>query len=291
MKSMTGYGRARQVLNGREITAEIRSVNHRYFDCSVKAPKIYGFLDDAVKKFAGQSIVRGKIDVFISVVSVQAKDVKIMLNESVADNYYALLQELMEKYPFSNDIGVMGFARLPDVMTTEHEEADAEQIKGDVLSVLEEAIAMFDQMRRTEGDKMKDDIQSRGNHIQQILREIEVRAPQRVTEYREKLTAKMQEVLQNAGIDPQRILLEAAVYADKVAVDEETVRLQSHLRQLDTMLNSPAAIGRKLDFLIQEMNREANTIGSKSNDLEMTGKVVDIKAEIEKIREQVQNIE
>jgi uncharacterized protein (TIGR00255 family) len=291
MKSMTGYGRAKACIHERTITAEIKSVNHRYLDCSIKSPKIYGFLEEAVKKQISKDISRGKVDVYISIDFTENSDVKILLNKAVADNYMQLFSEMENHYQLKNDVTVMNLAKMPDVFTTEREEADTEEITADVTQVLQEAISHFNTMRKIEGEKMREDILNRRQTILKWVEQIEERAPKRVQEYQARLEAKMQEILSDTNIDPQRILTEAAIFADKAAVDEETVRLRSHLDQLEEMANSQVPVGRKMDFLIQEMNREANTIGSKANDFELSKIVVELKAEIEKIREQVQNIE
>ena len=291
MKSMTGYGRAKACIHERTITAEIKSVNHRYLDCSIKSPKIYGFLEEAVKKQISKDISRGKVDVYISIDFTENSDVKILLNKAVADNYMQLFSEMENRYQLRNDVTVMNLAKMPDVFTTEREEADAEEITADVMQVLQEAVSHFNTMRKIEGEKMREDILNRRQTILKWVEQVEERAPKRVQEYQARLEAKMQEILSDTNIDPQRILTEAAIFADKAAVDEETVRLRSHLGQLEEMANSQVPVGRKMDFLIQEMNREANTIGSKANDFELSKIVVELKAEIEKIREQVQNIE
>lgn len=291
MKSMTGYGRARQTLHERDITVELRAVNHRYLDINVKAPRIYGFLEDAVKTAVGRMIARGKVDVFISIDSSALGDVKISLNHKILESYLDALHEMRDRYELADDISVMRLARLPDVFSSEKQEADADELTKDVLEVLQAAGADFCTMREREGAKLRDDILSRGQTILKLVAEVEERSPKAVEEYRAKLTARMNEVLADTTIDPQRILAEAAVYADRTAVDEETVRLRSHMHQMEIMAAENRPIGRKLDFLVQEMNREANTIGSKANDMELAKIVVDIKSEIEKIREQVQNIE
>ena len=272
------------MLHSRDITVELRSVNHRYLDVNVKAPRMYGFLEEAVKTAVSQMIARGKVDVFITIDASASDDVKISLNRKLLENYLELLHEMRDAYHMQDDVSVMAASRLPDVFTTEKQEADADELTADVLQVLQAAGADFCEMRAREGEKMKDDVLSR-------VTEIEKRSPQAVAEYRAKLTARMNEVLADTTIDPQRILAEAAIYADRTAVDEESVRLRSHMHQLEIMAAEEKPIGRKLDFLVQEMNREANTIGSKANDMEMAQIVVDIKAEIEKIREQIQNIE
>lgn len=291
MKSMTGYGRARQVLHGRTVTVELRAVNHRYLDCTVKAPRQFGFLDDAVKKAAAARIARGKTEIYVSVETGEGGDLSVTVNHALAERYLAALRELSEKYGLRDDVTVMSLAKLPDVLGSERIEQDADELTQDVLTVFAEACDGFDQMREREGEKLAEDVRNRASVIETLVGEVEKRSPERVAEYREKLLARMREVLESTDIDETRIVTEAAIYADKTAVDEETVRLRSHLHQLDGMLNEVKSVGRKLDFLVQEMNREANTIGSKANDVEMAQTVVNIKSEIEKIREQIQNIE
>ncbi len=291
MKSMTGYGRAKQELHGRTITAELRAVNHRYLDCTVKAPRQYGFLDDAVKKAAAARIARGKVEVYINVETQEGGDIAVTVNHALAEHYLAALHELADKYGLRDDVSVMSLAKLPDVLGSERIEQDADEMTRDVLSVCNEACDNFDEMRTREGAKLAEDVRNRASEIERMVGEVEVRSPERVREYREKLLARMKEVLADTSIDETRIVTEAAIYADKTAVDEETVRLRSHLQQLDDMLNEVKPVGRKLDFLVQEMNRETNTIGSKANDVSMAQIVVNIKSEIEKIREQIQNIE
>ena len=291
MKSMTGYGRARQVLHGRTVTVELRAVNHRYLDCTVKAPRQFGFLDDAVKKAAAARIARGKTEIYVSVETDEGGDLSVTVNHALAERYLAALRELSEKYGLRDDVTVMSLAKLPDVLGSERIEQDADELTQDVLTVFAEACDGFDQMREREGEKLAEDVRNRASVIETLVGEVEKRSPERVAEYREKLLARMREVLESTDIDETRIVTEAAIYADKTAVDEETVRLRSHLHQLDGMLNEEKPVGRKLDFLVQEMNREANTIGSKANDVEMAQTVVNIKSEIEKIREQIQNIE
>lgn len=291
MKSMTGYGRARQVLHGRTVTVELRAVNHRYLDCTVKAPRQFGFLDDAVKKAAAARIARGKTEIYVSVETDEGGDLSVTVNHALAERYLAALRELSEKYGLRDDVTVMSLAKLPDVLGSERIEQDADELTQDVLTVFAEACDGFNQMREREGEKLAEDVRNRAAVIETLVGEVEKRSPERVAEYREKLLARMREVLESTDIDETRIVTEAAIYADKTAVDEETVRLRSHLHQLDGMLNEAKPVGRKLDFLVQEMNREANTIGSKANDVEMAQTVVNIKSEIEKIREQIQNIE
>lgn len=291
MKSMTGYGRAKEERDGKTITVELRAVNHRYLDCAVKAPRQYGFLDDAVKKAAAARIARGKVEVFVGVEVEEGGDVAVTVNHQLAKRYLEALHDLSETYGLRDDVTVTTLSKLPDVLGSERIEQDAEAMTRDVLVVFDKACDGFDQMRLREGEKLAEDVRSRCAAIERMVGEVETRSPERVKEYREKLLARMQEVLADTSIDETRILTEAAIYADKTAVDEETVRLRSHLHQMDGMLQETQPIGRKLDFLVQEMNREANTIGSKANDVAMARIVVDIKSEIEKIREQIQNIE
>lgn len=293
MKSMTGYGRARETRNGRDITVEVRSVNNRYLDCTVKMPRAYIFAEDAIKTAVQKAASRGKVDVFISVDSIGAEETLVKVNEPLARQYIDAMRQLMAlgAGTVTYDYRATDLAKLPDVLTVTKAEEDLDTISADISAVLQEALQNYVAMRETEGRKLAEDILSRLDTIEAITAKVEVRSPQTVAEYREKLTARMQEVLHSTTIEESRILTEAAIFADKVAVDEETVRLRSHLSQLREMLHSDIPVGRKLDFLIQEVNRESNTIGSKCTDLEISRCVVDLKAEIEKIREQVQNIE
>ena len=291
VKSMTGYGRAEGTFNGCTITVELRSVNNRYLDCNVRIPRLYLFAEDAVKARVQKSISRGKVDVFITLDSTGADKVRVSVNKPVADGYYAALKQLSEDYGLSGEISVSLLSRFPEVLLAEKAEDDVEQIAEDICSVLDRALADFDHMRTREGERLKEDILARAAVIEDKVSLVEERSPRTVAEYRAKLEARMNEVLSNTQLDPARVLTEAAIFADKVAVDEETVRLRSHIGQLREMLSKGGATGRKLDFLIQEFNREANTIGSKCSDIEIAAQVVDIKAEIEKIREQVQNLE
>ena len=291
VKSMTGYGRAEETVNGCTITVELRSVNNRYLDCNVRIPRLYLFAEDAIKARVQNTISRGKVDVFVTLDNAGADKVQVSVNKPVADGYYAALKSLAEEYHLSDDISVSLLSRFPEVLLAEKAEEDVEQMAKDICSVLDRDLADFDQMRTREGERLRDDILSRSETIEAKVALVEERSPQTVSEYRARLEAKMNEVLANTQLDPARILTEAAIFADKIAVDEETVRLRSHIGQLREMLAKGGAIGRKLDFLIQEFNREANTIGSKCSDIEIARHVVDVKAEIEKIREQVQNIE
>ena len=291
VKSMTGYGRAEDALNGCTITVELRSVNNRYLDCNVRMPRLYLFAEETIKSRVQNTISRGKVDVFVTLDSTGGEQVQVSVNQPLADGYYAALTQLAERYGLSKDISVSLLSRFPDVLLAEKAEEDVEQRAQDICAVLDRALADFDQMRTREGARLEADVLSRAARIEELVGLVEERSPQTVAEYRAKLEARMNEVLSNTQLDPARILTEAAIFADKVAVDEETVRLRSHIGQLRHMLEQGGATGRKLDFLIQEFNREANTIGSKCSDIDIARHVVDIKAEIEKIREQVQNIE
>ena len=291
VKSMTGYGRAEDTVNGYSITVELRSVNNRYLDCNVRIPRLFLFAEEAIKVRVQNSISRGKVDVFVTMENTGEQKLNVSLNKPVADGYYSALKELAETYGLNDDISVSLLSRFPEVLVAEKAEDDVEQIAKDICSVLDRALHDFDQMRTREGGRLKDDILSRTATIEEKVTLVEKRSPETVSEYRIRLENRMNEVLANTQIDPARILTEAAIFADKVAVDEETVRLRSHISQLREMMDKGGAVGRKLDFLIQEFNREANTIGSKCSDIEIARHVVDVKAEIEKIREQVQNLE
>ena len=291
IKSMTGYGRARMTLNKRDITVEVRSVNNRYLDCTVKMPRMYTFAEDAIKQHVQKAISRGKVDVFISVDASAADVAKVTVNRELAAGYAAALRELSEVCGTEPHVTPEQLSRFPDVLTVTKADEDLETVSADLCAVLDEALAAYNAMRAVEGQKLAEDILGRLSTIEDYTSQVEQRSPETVKEYREKLTARMQEVLQSTTIDPQRILTEAAIYADKVAVDEETVRLRSHVAQLRAMVDSDEPMGRKMDFLIQEVNRESNTIGSKCNDVEIARVVVGLKAEVEKMREQVQNVE
>ena len=291
VKSMTGYGRARQTLHGRDITVEVRSVNNRYLDCTVKVPRTYIFAEDAVKSRVQKAVSRGKVDVFITIDATAADETVVAVNEPLARGYYEALTKIRDMFSLEGELTAAVLAKFPDVLTVTKAEEDLESVAGDICAVLDEALEAYNAMRAVEGEKLCEDIAGRVATIETVVGKVEERSPQTVAAYREKLTARMQEVLQSTTIDESRILTEAAIFADKIAVDEETVRLRSHIAQLRTMLKSDQPVGRKLDFLIQEVNRECNTIGSKCNDLTIAQDVVNMKAEVEKIREQVQNIE
>ena len=291
IKSMTGYGRAVETINGREFTVEIRSVNNRYLDCSVRLPRILSFGEEAVKQAVKGAVSRGKVDVYISVRSECGDEVQVSLNESVLTGYLAAMRRMVDEFGVKDDIQVSVVSRLPEVFQIEKPQVDEDQLLSDLLTVVNLSLESYNEMRSTEGKALEQDLRSRGNTILEYVSLVEQGNGQTVIDYRTRLENKLREVLENTSIDESRILTEAAIFADKVAVDEETVRLRSHIDQMNSMLTGGGAIGRKLDFLLQEMNREANTIGSKCTDVNLARIVVDIKAELEKIREQTQNIE
>ena len=291
VKSMTGYGRAVETVNGREFTVELRSVNNRYLDCTVKLPRSLSFAEEAVKQAVKNTISRGKVDVYISVHSETADDVQVSLNAAMVEGYLAAMKQMVDAYGVRDDISVSLLSRMNDVFTVEKPQVDEEQLLADLMSVVEKALSNYDAMRAAEGKALENDLRSRGNTILELVSQVEAGNGQTVIDYRTRLYNKLKEVLANTAIDESRILTEAAIFADKVCVEEETVRLRSHLEQMNPMLTTGGALGRKLDFLLQEMNRESNTIGSKCTDVKLARIVVDIKAELEKIREQTQNIE
>lgn len=291
VKSMTGYGRAREMRNGRDITVEVRSVNNRYLDCTVKMPRAYIFAEDRMKARVQQAISRGKVDVFVTI-DASAADVSVVtVNEPLARGYYQALTQLKSMFSLEGDVTPMTLAKLPDVLTVTKAEEDLETVAADICQVLDKALAAYNTMRAVEGRRLAEDIAGRLVTIETAVGRVEQQSPQTVAAYRERLEKKMREVLASTTMDEGRILTEAAIFADKVAVDEETVRLRSHVAQLRSMLEAQRPTGKDMDFLMQEFNRECNTIGSKCNDLAVTQDVVAMKAEVEKIREQVQNIE
>ena len=291
IKSMTGYGRAVENLNGREFTVEIRSVNNRYLDCTVKLPRTLTFAEETVKQAVKASVTWGKVDVFISMAGVAADEIKVSLNTPVLEGYLASMRQMVADYGVADDISVSTVSRLPEIFVVEKPEVDEAQLLSDMMSVVNKALEGYNAMRTTEGAALENDLRTRGQTILDFVAQVEAGNAQTVVDYRTRLENKLREVLENTNIDESRILTEAAIFADKVAVDEETVRLRSHLDQMNAMLTGGGAVGRKLDFLLQEMNRETNTIGSKCTDVRLARIVVDIKAELEKIREQTQNIE
>ena len=293
VRSMTGYGRGDRSFEGLQVTVELRAVNNRYLDCAVKLPRAYIFAEDAIKTRVQAAVGRGKVDVFVTLNHSGGGDMVVTVNEDLVVGYLDALRKLHELGGgrVKKDFRATDLARFPDVLTVEKQAEDLDLVKERLLAVLDLAIEDFNAMRAVEGERLAADILGRADTVERLLGEVEARSPQTVADYRARLEGKMREVLQNTQIDEGRILTEAAIFADKVAVDEETVRLHSHLSQLREMLESSVPIGRKMDFLIQEVNREANTVGSKCSDIQIARDVVDMKAEIEKIREQVQNIE
>ena len=291
IRSMTGYGRYQDTVDGMDITVEIKAVNHRYYEYSSRLPRAYGFLDDKLKAYLQGSISRGKVDVYVFIDTADAPGSRVTVNHSLVQGYLKALREIAETYGLRNDVSVMSLARYPDLLTVHREAEDEEAVWAAVRTVADVALNRFLQMREKEGEKLQEDILSRAAAILEAVGQVEERSPQTVREHMDKVQARMRELLGTATVDEQRLLTEAALFADKIAVAEETVRLRSHISQLEHMLAGNEPVGRKLDFLVQEINREANTIGSKAQDVQLARVVVDIKAEIEKIREQIQNIE
>lgn len=291
VKSMTGYGRHNQIINGLDISVEIKSVNHRFFEFSSRVPRAYAYLEPKIKTFIQSLVSRGKIDVNITIYNVEDSDTKVEINEALAKEYVDNLRELGKKLDLRDDLSLSSISKFSDIFNVKKAEDDEEEVFEDVKQVLNVAVNNFISMRQLEGERLKKDILYRLKNIKELITSIEKKSPETVTNYRERITAKMQEVLKDTSIDEHRILLESALYSEKIAVDEETVRLNSHLKQFHTLLEEKNPVGRKLDFLVQEINRETNTIGSKAQDIEITSYVVEIKSEIEKIREQIQNIE
>lgn len=288
---MTGYGRSEQIVDGRAVIVEIKSVNHRYFEFSCRTTRGYSFLEEKLKSFLQGRITRGKVDAYISVEALESAQTQVLVNHSLAEGYVQALRELAERYGLRDDISVSTVSRYSDIFSVHKAPEDEEAVWSSVQQAAEEALKNFLAMREAEGERLRADVLSRAGTIMKLVDEIETRSPQTVAEYQERLRQKIQELLGDNTVDEQRLLTETAIFADKVAVAEETVRLRSHFRQMEEMMKTDAPIGRKLDFLVQEMNREANTIGSKAVDSKIAYLVVDIKAEIEKIREQIQNIE
>ncbi len=290
-RSMTGFGRAQRDNEKMFISVELKSVNHRYFELSTRVPRTYGFLDEKIKTYLQGRVARGKIECNVTIETQNSDDVVVKVNHSLAKAYIDALHELLDTYELRDDLTAINLARFGDILSVHKEEADEEEIWEAVKEVLAEACDNFIAMREREGEKLRDDIIGRADTILEKVAFVEERSPETVREYNEKMKSRIRELLDGADVDEQRLLQEAAIYADKVAVDEETVRLRSHIEQLKAMFDETDAIGRKMDFLVQEINRESNTIGSKASDYEINKVVVDIKAEVEKIREQVQNVE
>lgn len=293
VRSMTGYGRAQMMVDTMSITVEIKSVNHRYFEFSSRVPRSYGFLEEKLKAFVGSLVARGKVECYVSIENLEDSEVDILVNHGLAASYYNALKELAEKNELNlrDDVVFTTLARNNDIFTVHKQEADEEKIWNAVKAVANDAVNKFISMREIEGEKLKIDVLSRADLILSKVEEIEKRSPETVKEYNDKLLSRINEFLSDVQVDEQRLLTECAIFADKVAVAEETVRLRSHIDQLRQFMEAKESVGKKMDFLVQEMNREANTIGSKAQDVSIARNVIDIKAEIEKIREQIQNIE
>ena len=291
IRSMTGYGRGQQTLGGMDITVEIRSVNHRYYEYSSRLPRVYGFLDERLKGYLQKAVSRGKVDVGVWIDTVDAPGSEVVVNHALAEGYLKALHELAQTYGLRDDVSVNTLSRFPDILTVRKAAEDEEAIWEAVRQVADEALAGFVAMREREGARLREDVLARRQTILRAVEQVEARSPEIVREHMAKVEARMKELLSTATVDEQRLLTEAALFADKTATAEETVRLRSHLDQLETLVNASEPVGRKLDFLVQEINRETNTIGSKVQDVELARVVVDVKAEIEKIREQIQNLE
>ncbi len=291
IKSMTGYGRAQKILNGRDILVEIRSVNHRYYEYSSRVPRAFNYVDEKLKALLKQGISRGKVEVNVTINSIEGRDTEIALNKGAAEGYVNALRSVSAELGLEDDLTLSKLIKLPDIFNIQKTPDNEEQVWDDVAAVAGEALDKFVSMRETEGEKLRNDVLEKSDLILKMVGQVAALSPKTVENYRGKLYQKLSELLESKDIDQQRILTEAAIFAEKIAVDEETVRLRSHVSQLRDMLDSADPIGRKLDFIVQEMNREVNTIGSKAQDLNITKIVVDMKAEIEKIREQIQNIE
>lgn len=291
IKSMTGYGRSQKILNGREISVEIRSVNHRYFEYSSRIPRSYSYIDEKLKALMKTGITRGKAEISVTINNIEGKDSQIAVNKGVAEGYVLALRSISDELGLEDDLKLSKLMKLPDIFNVQKAADDEAQVWDDVSEVAAEALAGFIAMREAEGEKLKADILEKAAFILEMVGKVEELSPLTVEAYRNKLFKKISEVLEDKNIDEQRIVTEAAIFSEKIAVDEETVRLRSHISQLREILDSSEAVGRKLDFIVQEINREVNTIGSKAQDLKITKIVVDMKSEIEKIREQIQNIE
>ena len=291
IKSMTGYGSAKGTAAGLALSVELKSVNNRYLDVSVKLPRTLMFAEEPVRSAVAKHITRGKVDVFITADASQSDSVEVRVNEALLRGYISALGEVRDKFSLTDDMSLMSLCRLPEVLSTERRELDADELTSGLLAILEEALSGYDAMREREGEKLRDDVLGRIDEIGRLTGIVEERSPQTVAEYRARLEQKLRETLEGMSVDDSRVLTECAIFADRVAVDEETVRLRSHLSQLKAMASGESPIGRKMDFLIQELNRESNTIGSKCQSADIARVVVDLKSEIEKIREQIQNVE
>lgn len=288
---MTGFGRASAVCSGREITVELRSVNSRYFEYSSRIPRTCNFMDSRLKKLLNERVTRGKVELSLTIQNVDAADTEVAVNMELARSYHKALRNMAEELDIKNDVSAGLLSRFPEVLSTRHADTDEEQLWADVSQVTRQALERFVEMRAAEGAKMKADIENRLAYIEECVGRIEALSAGRVEAYTQRLYEKLRVILEDRNIDDARVLTEAAIFGDKTAVDEETVRLRSHIAQYREILALNEPVGRKLDFLTQELNRETNTIGSKCQDLDVTRIVVDVKAEIEKIREQIQNLE
>lgn len=291
IKSMTGYGREQKIIDGRDITIEIKSVNHRYYEFSARVPRIYGYLEEKLKAFIKNSISRGKVEVNVTINNLNGRETSINIDRAMAKGYINALNEANEELGLENDVTLSTLIKFSDIFNVQKVMEDEEKIWSDVSDVASSALEKFILMRQTEGESLKNDLLLKISNIEEILLSVDKLAPKTAENYREKLYAKLREVLGDSNIDDQRILTEAAIFAEKIAIDEESVRLKSHLNQFRDLLQTDDPVGRKLDFLVQEINREINTMGSKAQDLEITKCVVNMKSEVEKIREQIQNIE
>jgi len=291
IKSMTGYGRCEDILSGKKISVEIKSVNHRFSDYNIKVPRYMMYLEDAVRQLAAKYITRGKVDIFVNIENYDTESSEVVLNEALAKSYLDALKKLRDTFSLPDDITTMSMCRFSDIFKMERIEENEEEIRANVESVMLRALEGFMQMRKTEGERLYADLKARVDHMVELADSIDKNAPAVIDAYKTRLYDKIKEVLDNRDIDESRVLTEVAIFADKVAINEETVRLASHFKAYYEILDSDEPAGRKLDFLIQEINREVNTIGSKANDLEISKTVLALKGEIEKMREQIQNIE
>ena len=291
LKSMTGFGRFEEIIGGRDILVEIRSVNHRYYEFSSRVPRNYGYLDEKLKNCIKERVSRGKIEASVSIYAAEGADAGVRVNRQAAERCLSELRSANEALGLEDNIKLSDLLRFPDIFIVKNNDEDEDEVWNSVRSVTLKALDRFISMRETEGERMKADFESRLVRIEELVGNIEQRSPSVNEEYRQRLYTKLCDILEDKDIDDQRILTEAAIFADKTAVDEETVRLRSHIAQFRKLIELDEPVGRKLDFLIQEFNREANTIGSKAQDRQITADVLDIKAEIEKLREQIQNVE
>ena len=289
--SMTGYGSAKGSVEGQEITVELKSVNNRYLDCSVRLPRNFLFAEDTVKQAVSAGVSRGKVDVFVSAQASQDSGTVVSVNEELARGYRDAVAHIAETLGLESGLNAFSLARFPDVLTVDRRELDKDKAAAALSEITAKAVEEFNAMREREGERLRRDMLGKLETIEGLVSVVEERSPQTVKEYRERLEARLRDILADRSLDEQRVITEAAIFADRTAVDEETVRLRSHIAQFRTMLEEGSPIGRKMDFLVQEFNRESNTIGSKCSDASLAKVVVDLKSEIEKIREQLQNVE